>query len=228
MLYGSKSFRISPSWQSRILIWRHDSPLLQDFLKLHTNFELFGSCVRVCVCVCSHCSSGEVRVGVWVQDLWWSTLLNDYLFDCVLWHQSVSNGFFWFISRDTAVTCAIITPEYCVLNGPEVQIKYWVSRKKLSSAFKNKDGEWWPCGRGPVSNKGIWSNLGALRYQTCPLGAGKHSPGPIGNLLLAWKPRTHWAILWWLQPQQGCVFKQTYHTRIHQSQTYIFPSRNWF
>lgn len=140
---------------------------------LHQASHKFWSLWVLCVCVWMWVLQWRGYGGGLNAGLWWSTLLNDYLFDCVLDcsnylsprqissrgpDQSVSNGF-WFISKDTAVTCAIITLEYCVLNGPEVQIKYCVSRKKLNSAFKNKDGEWWPCGRGPVSNKGIWSNL---------------------------------------------------------------------
>lgn len=174
-----------------------------------------GLCVCVWVCVSLHSSRGQLRERVWVQDLWCSTLLNSSLFDCALDcsnylsprqisqegpDQSVSMGF-WFISRDTAVTCAILTLEYCVLNGPEVQIEYWISREKLRSAFKNKDGKWWPCGEIQFQTKAFGAIWGALRYQTCPFGAGKHSPGCMGNFPLAWKPGTHWAILWWLQPQ---------------------------
>lgn len=178
-----------------------------------------GLACGVCVCVCLHWSSGQGREEVWVQELWWSTLLNYYLF--VFWtapttylqdkfpqegpDQSVSNGF-WFISRDTAVTCVITTLEYCVLNGPEVQIKCWVSRKKLRSACKNRDGEWWPCERHFKQRY--------LELFEAPWGT-KLVHLVLGNLLLAWEPGTCWTILWWLKPQQSCAFKQTYHILIH-------------
>lgn len=190
-----------------------------------------GAYVCICVCVCAYTANGK-RLGSGFECKTcdhpsWSMNSSLALFwtaptSCLQDEssqegpsQSVPNDF-WFSSRDTAIACAIATLDYCVLNGPEVQIKYWVSRKKLGSVFKNKDVEWWLYGRGPVSQtKAFGAIWDPLRYQTCPVSAGKHSTEPMGDLLLAWKPGTHWAILQCLQSQKGCMFRQPYHTLIH-------------
>lgn len=235
---------ISLSWQSSILLWRYHSPVPQQiFMKFHASLGVFGSwvCARArvcacihrgaCLCVCAYTAKGK-RLGSgfryktcdhppWSMDsslaLFW-TAPTSCLQDKSSQEgpsQLVPNDF-WSSSRDTAIACATATLDFCVLNGPEVQIKYWVSRKKWGSVFKNKDVEWWLYGRDPVSQtKAFGAIWDALRYQTCPLSAGKHNTEPMGDLLLARKPGTHWAILRCLQSQQGRMFRQLYHTLIH-------------
>lgn len=185
----------------------------------------------VCLCVCAYTAKG-MRLGSgfvcktcgyppWSKDsslaLFWTAPTS------CLQEKSSQEGpsqlvpnDFWFSSGDMAIACATATLDYCVLNGSEVQIKYSISRKKLGSVFKKKDVERWLYGRGPISQtKAFGAIWDALRYQTHPLSAGKHSTEPMGNLLPAWKPGTHWAVLQCLQSQQGRMLRQLYHTLIH-------------
>lgn len=178
-----------------------------------------------CMCVCTYFAKGKrLRhvLGCQTCDhLPWSTNSSLALFwttptSCLLDKssqegpsQSIGNNF-WFSSRDTVIASA--TLDYCVLKGPEVQIKCWVPRRKSGSVFKNKDVEWWLYGRGPVSQtKAFGAIWDALRYQMCPVCAGKHRTESIGDLHLAWEPGTHWASLQCRHAQQPCMFRQPYH-----------------
>lgn len=157
--------RISLSWQSSISLWRYHSPVPQPhFSKFHASFGVFESWVCACMCVCVHahirvhvcmfvclcpytskgkrlgnrfeckaCSSSLVIKQSFLA-LFWTTPLQDKSSQEGP-SQLVPNDF-WFSCRDTAITCAITTLDYCVLNGPEVQIKYWISRKKSGSVLK--------------------------------------------------------------------------------------------
>lgn len=157
-------------------------------MKVHASFGVFGGLwvLNICryigvhVCVCLHTmkkrkGKGEglsakpvivhssQQIALWLFLGWLQLSVSKT--NLLRTAQSVPNDS-WFSSRDTAIACTILTLDYCVLSGPKVWIKYWVSSNKLGSVLKNKDEEWL-YGRGLFSQtKAFGAIQDALGYPT--------------------------------------------------------------
>ena len=119
-------------------------------MKFPASFGVFGSWVCACMCVCARAYIG-VRVSACAYTARGKRLGSG--FECKTcdhppWSTNNSLALFWTtptsclqdrsslegpsqsvpndfdLAAETAIACAIATLDYCVLNGPKVQIKY--------------------------------------------------------------------------------------------------------